>query len=89
MFCDYVNRSVENCAAMCFSEDKSKISKPTIVYGNEADDMSQARELFDALRLTDSLNVDVVYAHSPKKTGVGLAVYNRMLRAAAFEVICL
>lgn len=88
-FCDYVNHSVENCAAMCFSEDEAKISKPTIVYGDEADDMSQARELFDALRLTDNLNVDVVYAHSPKKTGVGLAVYNRMLRAAAFEVISL
>lgn len=88
-FCDYVNHKTEKCAAMCFSEDKDNISVPAIVYGNAFDDMSQARELFDALRLTDSLDVDVVYAHSPQKTGVGLAVYNRMLRAAAFEVITL
>lgn len=88
-FCDYVNHKGENCAAMCFSGEKDKITVPVIVYGDESDDMSQARELFDALRLTDTLGVDVVYAHSPKKTGVGLAVYNRMLRAAAFEVIAL
>ncbi len=88
-FCDYVNQYSGNCAAMCFTEDREKISKPAVVYGNEADDMSQARELFDSLRMTDELGVDIVFAHSPKKTGVGLAVYNRMLRAAAFEVITL
>lgn len=88
-FCDYVNHRNENCAAMCFREEKDKITVPAIVYGDESNDMSQARELFDALRLTDTLGVDVVYAHSPKKTGIGLAVYNRMLRAAAFEVIAL
>lgn len=88
-FCNYVNQLTENCAAMCFAEDEQKIFVPTIVYGSAGDDMSQARELFDALRLTDTLGVDVVYAHSPRKTGVGLAVYNRMLRAAAFEVITL
>ncbi len=86
-FCDYVNRIDGNSAAMCFAEEAEYIDKKTIVYGRMSDDMSQARELFDALRLTDTLGVDVVYAHSPKKSGVGLAVYNRLLRAAAFEVI--
>ncbi len=88
-FCDYVNLRDCNCAAMCFSEDKDLLTVPTVVYGNMSDDMSQARELFDALRSTDRLGVDVVYAHSPSKKGVGLAVYNRLLRAAAFEVITL
>ena len=86
-FCDYVNCIDGNSAAMCFAEEAEYIDKKTIVYGRMSDDMSQARELFDALRLTDTLGVDVVYAHSPKKSGVGLAVYNRLLRAAAFEVI--
>ena len=48
----------------------------------------QANELFDALRKIDTLkNVDVVYARCPEKKGVGLAVYNRLIRAAGFEVI--
>ena len=86
-FCDYVNQRDENCAAMCFSEEAEHINKITVVYGQMSNDMSQARELFDALRVVDTLDVEVVYAHSPKKSGVGLAVYNRLLRAAAFEVI--
>ena len=72
---------------MCFSEEAEHINKKTVIYGQMSNDMSQARELFDALRVVDILDVDVVYAHSPKKSGVGLAVYNRLLRAAAFEVI--
>ena len=28
-----------------------------------------------------------VFAHSPKVTGIGLAVYNRLIRAAGFDVI--
>ncbi|MBQ5889496.1 MAG: threonylcarbamoyl-AMP synthase [Clostridia bacterium] len=87
LFCDYVNQRNENCAAMCFSEEAEHINKKTVIYGQMSNDMSQARELFDALRVVDILDVDVVYAHSPKKSGVGLAVYNRLLRAAAFEVI--
>lgn len=86
-FCDYVNQRDENCAAMCFSEEAEHINKKAVVYGQMSNDMSQARELFDALRVVDTLDVEVVYAHSPKKSGVGLAVYNRLLRAAAFEVI--
>ena len=86
-FCDYVNQQDEKCAAMCFSEEAERINKKTVIYGQMSNDMSQARELFDALREVDTLDVDVVYAHSPKKSGVGLAVYNRLLRAAAFEVI--
>ena len=47
----------------------------------------QASELFSALRKIDDLNVNIVYARCPKKSGVGLAVYNRLIRAAGFEVI--
>jgi len=39
------------------------------------------------LRQMDELGAKTVYAHCPARTGVGLAVYNRLLRAAAFEVV--
>ena len=45
------------------------------------------RGLFDALRRLDGLDADVVYARYPDVDGMGLAVYNRLMRAAAFEVI--
>ena len=39
------------------------------------------------LRSLDDMGMEQVYARCPEKTGVGLAVYNRLLRAAGFEVI--
>lgn len=85
-FADYVN-SKSDCGAICFSEEEKYIRCPHTVYGECADDRSQAAGLFDALRSADLLGVSRVYVHAPKKSGVGLAVYNRLIRAAGFEVI--
>ena len=56
-----------------------------INYG--ADSKQQAQKLFDALRQLDEIGAKKAYARCPEKTGVGLAVYNRLLRAAGFQVI--
>ena len=47
----------------------------------------QARRLFSLLRRADELGAKTVLVEMPQKDGVGLAVYNRLLRAAAFRVI--
>lgn len=47
----------------------------------------QARRLFALLRKADELGAKTVLVEMPEKSGVGLAVYNRLLRAAAFRVI--
>jgi L-threonylcarbamoyladenylate synthase len=55
--------------------------------GKKDDYETQAQRLFDALRRideTDSFNL--VYARCPEPQGVGMAVYNRLIRAAGFEV---
>jgi L-threonylcarbamoyladenylate synthase len=39
------------------------------------------------LRRFDCMDVDVIYARMPSDKGVGLAVYNRLIRAAGFSVI--
>lgn len=80
----FVN-SRKNAYALCFDGDN--ITIPKVTYGRENDDLSQARELFDALRHLDELGAKKVYAHIPHKDGVGMAVYNRLIRAAAFCVI--
>ncbi|MDD2956418.1 MAG: L-threonylcarbamoyladenylate synthase [Oscillospiraceae bacterium] len=87
-FAAYVNAHRDGKTyAMCFEEDVPALGVPYVVYGGERDDASQAAHLFSALREMDELGAETVYAHCPARTGVGLAVYNRLLRAAAFEVI--
>ena len=60
---------------------------PALTYGRCDDPESQAERLFDALRRLDSLGVSRVYARAPQSEGLGLGIYNRLLRAASFEVI--
>lgn len=47
----------------------------------------QANRLFAMLREADEQSADTVYVEMPSTEGIGLAVYNRLLRAAGFEVI--
>ena len=83
-FEQFVN-SKKNAFALCFEGDNVTI--PKVTYGNESDDLSQAKEIFDALRTLDDMGAKKVYARVPKKSGVGIAVYNRLIRAAAFQMI--
>ena len=48
---------------------------------------AQARNLFSALRRADDMDGEIVYAHLPPKCGMGLALYNRLIRAAAHTVL--
>ncbi len=89
-FVRYVNeRKGEGIFALCFSEDSSALQAPAVCYGGRAKPEEQAQGLFGALRQLDDLGAQLVFAHCPSKDGVGLAVYNRLLRAAAFEVVTL
>ena len=85
-FIEFVN-SKENCAAICFDDEADKCKCKSISYGNKANKATLAKNLFGALRTVDTLGVKKVYVHAPDKSGIGLAVYNRLLRAAAFKVI--
>jgi L-threonylcarbamoyladenylate synthase len=77
--------SNKNTYAMIFEDDKKFIKKNYLVYGNNSEE--QARNLFNVLREFDDIGAKQVYARCPSLDGVGLAVYNRLLRAAGFEVI--
>lgn len=86
-FVHYVNaHAQEGVAALCFDEEKALLHVPTIPCGREEDLDAQAHLLFDALRrVDDELHAKKAYAHCPVQEGVGLAVYNRLVRAAAFR----
>ena len=85
-FAKYVN-SKNNAVAIVFREDEDKMKVKTFCYGSANDQQRQAQTIFSLLREADGENAECVYVHAPKKSGVGLAVYNRLIRAAAFRVI--
>lgn len=87
-FADYVNQKAgDGVFALVYKGEESLFSVPTLSFGKKDDFSEQAAVLFDALRELDRRGCRVCYARVPQKMGVGLAVYNRLIRAAAFEVI--
>ena len=55
--------------------------------GPMADRQAQAQHVFDALRTFDSTDVTHIYAQCPDDAGLGLAVGNRLKKAAGFHVV--
>ncbi len=88
-FYDYkaLVESDKDCCALCFDEEKELIYANSISYGKKYDSESQAKNLFSALRKIDKLGYKKAYVSAPKLSGVGLAVYNRLIRAANFKEI--
>ncbi len=68
-------------------EGEEKYFKNAVTYGKEHDSLSEANRLFDALRELDEKGAKKVYARCPELAGVGLAVYNRLIRSAGFNII--
>lgn len=79
----------EGVWALCFDGEGEKLPVPAIEYGRNHDGAAQAHHLFTALRDLDRHGAQVVYARCPEQDGVSMAVYNRLIRAAAFRVVTL
>ena len=91
---DYIRSSLadDNVAIICYSEDvaqyKAVLPNCDIYdFGNRDDESRQAYLLFSLLRDADKKNYSRIYAPLPDPAGVGLALYNRMIRAAAHQII--
>ena len=55
--------------------------------GPAADKSAQARHVFDALRTFDGTDVTEIFAQCPDDGGLGLAVANRLKKAAGFHLV--
>ena len=73
--------------ALCFDGEGAQLPVPFIEYGKNHDGVTQAHHLFTALRDLDKHGAEIVYARCPEQDGVSMAVYNRLIRAAAFRVV--
>jgi L-threonylcarbamoyladenylate synthase len=66
--------------------DLADLNVPIRALGSLADLDQVARNLFAMLRDLDSLGLEVILARTFPRTGVGLAIYDRLLRAAEGRV---
>ncbi len=58
-----------------------------ISLGSLNDLSTVARNLFEALRKCDDIGADVVFAESFEQKGVGIAIMNRLNKAAGFDIV--
>ena len=86
---DYIaSRLGERTGVICFSEWADRFAGCTVEdMGSVSRKDEQARRVFDALRAFDHTDVAEIYAQCPHEDGLGLAVANRLKKAAGFHVV--
>ena len=62
-------------------------ARPVMSLGPAGDKGEQARRVFDALRAFDHTAVSAIWAQGPDSGGIGLAVTNRLNKAAGFHIV--
>ena len=84
-----INKSIAVICYDCTVNKIQSVAPKAFIYsfGDRNDEIKQAHLLFDILRDADKRNFDEIYAPLPTQNGVGLALYNRMIRAAAYQII--
>ena len=81
-------QEAHSCAILCYLEEIPHLKGIHLFpVGGQNDLPTQAHSLFSLLREADKVGADVMYAHLPDTDGLGLALYNRMIRAAAHTIL--
>jgi L-threonylcarbamoyladenylate synthase len=76
-----------SCAILCYLEELPHLKDENLFPVGGIDDLAtQAHTLFSLLREADKTEAEIMYAHLPPRDGLGLALYNRMIRAAAHTI---
>jgi L-threonylcarbamoyladenylate synthase len=78
----------EGAVIICYDEQAEHLPADRVITIGKKDDLEeQGHRLFAALRECNSLEGKCVYANLPSTDGFGLALYNRLIRAAAHTVV--
>ena len=87
-FVEFVNNNkTENSFVMCFDGEENKMPVKAVSYGKAEDPKTQAHNLFSILREMDKNHAEQIFVRCPDMTGISLAVYNRLIRSAGFNII--
>lgn len=83
-------RLTPKTGVLCFDGEAALFDGAYAVeYGDKNDPLTLSKNLFACLRKFDGSDVEHIFARAVSPVGVGLGVYNRMLRAASFKVTSL
>ncbi len=87
----YIHDHAGECdGVICFKEFVSLCSQGNRVVldlGPACDQQEQARHVFAALRRFDHTAVPAIWAQCPDSSGIGLAIANRLNKAAGFHIV--
>ena len=73
---------------ICFDEFAEHFSQQVVrTMGPARDKGEQARHIFDDLRAFDHTQVSAIWAQCPDSKGIGLAITNRLNKAAGFHIV--
>ncbi|MCI2056536.1 MAG: threonylcarbamoyl-AMP synthase [Oscillibacter sp.] len=85
---EIVHRMTPTSGVICFEEFEELFAGHEVhVLGKTGDKVTQAQRVFDALRTFDESSVTEIFAQCPDNRGLGLAINNRLKKAAGFHVI--
>ena len=88
-------RNKEKTAVIAYDEDvislvKAGIAEDNILsLGSLTDPKAHAARLFSLLRECDRRDFKLIYSRLPSREGISLALYNRIIKAAGYNVISL
>ena len=88
---EMVHYNIEKGKKVCILTVEENVKEYTegisIVLGSIVDLSTVAKSLFEALRKCDDLGADLILAEGYKEEGVGVAIMNRLNKAAGFDII--
>ena len=89
---DKIKKEIDNKNAAILTVDQHKDmyqnTDAKVVSWGSLDNMDEiAHKIFDALRKVDEWGVDIIYCEAFDEEGLGLAVMNRLTKAAGYQVI--
>lgn len=70
---------------LVFEQEMQSCPIPALSLGPRESPQAHAKLLFLRLRQLDDMGAKLIYARPPEQDGIGLAVYNRLIRAAGFN----
>jgi L-threonylcarbamoyladenylate synthase len=88
---EMVHYNIENGKKICIltveENEKEYTEGITIVLGSTKNLATIARNLFEGLRKCDDFGADLILAEGYEEKGVGIAIMNRLNKAAGFDII--
>ena len=90
----YINRYIRqykgDVVLLSFDEHREKIvvSDSRFISLGSKDDLNEiAKNVYSALRKADSIKAEVILIEGVKREGIGIAIMNRLLRAAGYDIL--